>query len=833
MSDMNLKEITQCLEEQFQGDERKLIFWFDEKQDFAEDVKELRLKNAKVYFLTQGNQVATKHLLERQDVSGNYLLYAPFKQPEAKGYHLEDMLLYSKIFHADKLNMFMHELKIPDDFKELTDKYRYALRTKDLRHRFSEYQIEEFTKDRLILGFLCAMAKQKLCSLDALVLHILDNGLEDNPVIEEFSKCGLDVEFWNLVRQEYGYSEQTSNLKGFVMTILITGFKGQLAFGLPEHWSHYVGKPAAVGLLDSMMNNNNYQEKYKEFASLVAVELRLKIFLEGVSVVDLLECDVFEEVDSFIIRWLKERLLAEEFNAKLGDLSLSDICDKRVKTYFARKYTLKYRMLRAASKLVSAAHYDCPSTFGDLVKQYVKSDYLYDWAYREFYICYNHLDDVSEFVELRQLVENIYTNEYLGKLLPAWNSHVVSRVFWQTCPLQRDFYKNNIEPLKEKTVVIISDALRYEVGMEIFKVMQNDRNCVMEQAGYMLSVLPSITSYGMAALLPHREISVNEKGNVLVDDFYPSGTNERLFVLRQADERNTAVTFDALNKADREKLREQLTGKRVIYVYHNQIDSRGEAPATENEIFDACAEAVQEIVGLIKKISGSGNTYHFIVTADHGFIYKCDKLRETDKITVPAKGNTLLDERRCLVTDLPIHDDGVVSVSLGTSLGTDNGRWVSVPVSSNVFKSHGGTNYVHGGSSPQEMLVPMLEFKMEKGHVASHKVDIEPISFISKITNLKVNVDFLQKEIVSDVAKKARYGVYFEAKGMGKISNEGLINADSVEEDVSKRITKVRFTLTYKKAPEYSMVVEDKETGTKVREFSVVLDLPYTDDYGF
>ena len=42
----------------------------------------------------------------------------------------------------------------------------------------------------------------------------------------------------------------------------------------------------------------------------------------------------------------------------------------------------------------------------------------------------------------------------------------------------------------------------------------------------------------------------------------------------------------------------------------------------------------------------------------------------------------------------------------------------SYPVRSNVFKvAGGGANYVHGGSSPQEMLVPVLEFKMERGHM--------------------------------------------------------------------------------------------------------------------
>lgn len=35
-------------------------------------------------------------------------------------------------------------------------------------------------------------------------------------------------------------------------------------------------------------------------------------------------------------------------------------------------------------------------------------------------------------------------------------------------PLQRDFYNANLRYAKERTVVIISDAMRYEVGQELF-----------------------------------------------------------------------------------------------------------------------------------------------------------------------------------------------------------------------------------------------------------------------------------------------------------------------------------------------------------------------------
>ena len=88
-----------------------------------------------------------------------------------------------------------------------------------------------------------------------------------------------------------------------------------------------------------------------------------------------------------------------------------------------------------------------------------------------------------------------------------------------------------------------------------------------------------------------------------------------------------------LKQAD---LRSIFTGQDVVYIYHNQIDARGDKAASENEVFTACEEAIEEIYSMIKKIASQANTLHFIVTADHGFIYKRDKIQATDKISGAA-----------------------------------------------------------------------------------------------------------------------------------------------------------------------------------------------------
>ena len=48
MAELNLKQITDKLNGEFVGDARKLVFWYDANADFADEISNLKLDNAKV-----------------------------------------------------------------------------------------------------------------------------------------------------------------------------------------------------------------------------------------------------------------------------------------------------------------------------------------------------------------------------------------------------------------------------------------------------------------------------------------------------------------------------------------------------------------------------------------------------------------------------------------------------------------------------------------------------------------------------------------------------------------------------------------------------------------
>ena len=838
MAELNLKQIIDRLNAEFTGETRKLVFWYDDKAEFAEDMETVELQNAKIYHLQPDNQFYTKFFLERVDKTTNYLIYAPFPKPDVRDNHLEDTCAYSRRFFADRASLLSVDLGIEEKYKPVIEKHIKFFANKERTQRFYDLEIENFNEENILVGLLSAVCKARTCSFEEVVRIVLTDGeLVDNAFLQEFEKYDLLSAFWQLCEQHFGYTDTKPSLERLLVTLFVTYTGRYVQAELPAAWKSFVSYKSGniIAFLDSLMNSVLYRDKYDALSAHVAKGLNVLSAFAGMRVDDLMECDTFLAVDQVLVKWLIGRLVSEDIGAIVNGFTIPELCEKRAKMHFGRKTGKTYQLLSSVYSMVKEADYHAADGLKPIIDRYLAADYNMDQQYRKFYYYYDQLESTESFEPLRELVENIYTNEYLACLLPAWNAGIQTDGAFSAIPLQREFYNTNLRYTKERTVVIISDAMRYEVGQELFARMQDDPKCTAKLS-VQLSVLPSYTRLGMAALLPHKTLEMTDDFQVLADGILCDNLAGRQQVLQSYNPDSVCVQFDDIKNLKVAELRDVLTKRQIIYVYHNQIDVRGDKANTEDEVFHACEEAVQEIMDLIHRISVSGNTYHFIVTADHGFIYKRDKLTESDKISGKSADKAFVN-RRFIVSKAALEDDGIDHMSMGRVLGNEDSKVVSYPVSSNVFKvAGGGANYVHGGSSPQEMLVPVLEFKMERGHMETKNAEIALVSIVHKITNLITSMDFIQSDAVSDTVKAAKYRIFFLSEDNEKISNENGYVADSREVNAQKRIFRMRFTFKnkkYDKDKQYYLVVYDKESGLEQWRQPVIMDIAFADDFGF
>ena len=75
---MDLHNIQVQLNAEFSKSDTRIIFWFDDKGEYEDEVAELQLDNAKLHILDGMNWFYSKWLLNESDIDSKYLVYAPF-----------------------------------------------------------------------------------------------------------------------------------------------------------------------------------------------------------------------------------------------------------------------------------------------------------------------------------------------------------------------------------------------------------------------------------------------------------------------------------------------------------------------------------------------------------------------------------------------------------------------------------------------------------------------------------------------------------------------------------------------------------------------------------
>ena len=836
MAELSLKQVVDRLNDEFAGDNRRIVFWYDDNGDFAEDIEKLQLNNAKILVLDGHNQFETKLIIEREDVESNYLIYAPYPEPALVKNHLADVAFYSKRFYADKVSVIVRDLDIDKELLPIMQKHKKLFGSQERTQRFCALKTDKYNDESLLIAMLCVCARVKIVSFDEVLRVVLTaDSLQDNSYLQEFAKYELESVFWELCQQEFGYVDETPNLTKLAATLLMTYASCKISKALPSQWQHFVTDKtgSVMTFLDGMMNSILYRDGYDKLVAAVEQGLHVADLLGEYEPTVLVDCDTFRCVDVFLLKYITQKLLAEDLFIKIGDYDLPALCDARERMHFGEEVKVAYDMLKEAYQIISRAKYAEPKSLPDAVKQYIDSDYEIDSAYRHFYQNYDALESVEQYENLRELVENIYTNEYLGRQLPAWNEVLTEQGDLGDLPRQTHFYRDYLQYKKEKTVVIISDAFRYEAARELYvKLADDEKNTV--NINTMISVLPSYTRLGMLALLPHQKLELSDSFEELVDGQHVIDMKGRQVVLQKANENNACISFDELKKLKKDERRQVFTGRQVVYVYHDRVDSAGEN--SPDSVFAACETAITEIFDMVKLLSNTANIQHFIITADHGFIYKRDAVTESGKIAGVADKESLV-KRRYIVANKAVKDNGICHLSLGRILENADEKIVSFPMSHNVFKTPGGgLNYVHGGSSPQELIVPVVEVYAQKGHVDTQNAEIKVVTMLHKITNLITNMEFVQSAPVSDTVKAVNYALYFEDENGAKITNVENYAAESREQDTAKRIFKVRFVFknqSYDAAKKYYLVIMNQDTNIELSRQEMRIDVAFAGDFGF
>lgn len=852
---MNIGQIVSALSDIFDeplkdGEQRKIVFWVDKDKEFIEEIDQLTIDGVKIHTLTDHNQFYTKYLLEEEDPTSSYLIYTNLEL-EGEDNWLMDTVLYSKTFYADRVSLILSELNIDPSLQAVIKKYERFFHNKERYRKFQAFEIDSYSEETIELAIMSVLSNVKTPDFEDILKAVLMDTLDDKEnkylsLMEKF--FDIDV-FWDYVTKLYGYDREEKTLKTLFIHLTMTALSHSIDSKYLRDVQEFIAersKTNALVFIDHWMHHKTDYAVFDEYAEIVEKEIQFSKIIHDIPVEDFKQADIFPYIDRAIIIYIANALMTnledyEEYTKLIMLRRAKHYYEKYASIYEALYYTVKmhefYKEHRQGIPQGAAI---------DLYESYVKDYYLMDTYYRKFYVAYDGESNHEVLKKLKTLVENLYTNWYMGDLSSNWSQAVQLEMTnsWSLPGItnQQNFYSSFIAPKirnGERVFVIVSDAMRYEIGVELAERLNAETIGVCD-VQTVLGVVPSVTKLGMASLLPHKLLDFDENGRVLVDGRDSSGLENRKKIIESTVGDSIAIHFQdvlAMNKAGR---RETFKGKKLIYIYHDTIDAMGDKASTEIYTFNAVEQSLNQLYDLVKIIRDDLSGTNVYITADHGFLYQRDELEESDKMDKESM-ETMEVKRRYILSKEKREVSGQLAIDLSSIVKNEHQLTAYVPNATIRYKMQGtGVNFVHGGASLQEVVVPLLFFKNkragQKGTRIIQKVDIKLTNTTRKITNSIFNLEFFQTEKVEEKMIPRTVVIYMADDEGNILSNEETIIADRSFDNPADRTFKLRFILKnkpYDRNKTYYLIIKDTETGVVVEKVPFSINLGIVSDFDF
>ncbi len=734
------------------------------------------------------------------------------------------MELYSEEFRADLISIWMDEMGLASNpaMRKQVKNYRAYLNAKDRRLKVSTQNKVPSTPAQLHMAVMAAICDLKEAQPNMILRSVFRAGLDlkNNTVYQDFVKYHADGAFWAMVRQGCGFVEEEPDLGRLAIHLLLTAATRTMRQEYLAGLDGFISMPHQAYCYDFIsewLHSEDIQQLY-DVARYVEDEAHLHQRFEKLTVDDLAGTECFPCINEVILT----KLMTEISDHIIDVDTITSTVEKRRTCAWYEPFENFYDGILQVANMQSffkehSAGFHTAEAKG-IWKEYTESYYQMDTYYRLFHLSFQKsletsnilLDDL--FKHVVDKVEGLYTHWFLGELGNNWSDVCADElaIYGKVLevPQQEEFYRSRIKTLDTKVFVIISDAMRYEVAA------------------------------AMAALLPHKELTVEVRNDILtvLADGQSTASNYRDKVLKSEDPASVALKYNdiiAMKRAERSAL---VKGMDVVYIYHDTIDEASHT--SDTAVFSACDKAISELKNLVRIIVNEFGGTNILITADHGFLYTYSPLKEDDKVGKRGffdmdvtNSDTIKKEsiRRCVeygrryaIMQKGVQPDYLLPVKfLGGKTEFDG---FAPRESIRIKMNGGGMNFVHGGISLQEMVVPVIEYhylrndsmeyKRNKQKYDTKPVTVNLLSANRKISNMIFSLNFYQKDAVSANREAATYQVYFTDENGKQISDVQKIIADKTSDNGAERTFRCQFnlkSLKYSNTATYYLVIADEQ----------------------
>ena len=436
------------------------------------------------------------------------------------------------------------------------------------------------------------------------------------------------------------------------------------------------------------------------------------------------------------------------------------------------------------------------NTPNDYIKRYTEEFYLMDLYYRKMLETFYQIKAAdctfySLIAEQKKLVDIHYSQkqQLLNEEWVACIRDFGGRYSCLSYPRQENFYHDVIKPVITKQVVIVSDAMRYEVAAELVQKLNEHKHNTDFSA--QIAMMPTETKYCKQSLLPHNELKL-EGSTMTVDGKMLTTNDQRSAHMSQFRTGAACVDYKKVTESSQDEMRE-LFKSPVVYVMHDKIDKEGHDQSAI-EMTTACAASIEQLAALVHRIHMTFNVTDVYITSDHGFLFEDKMFEEKDKHQVIDAD--IEKKTRYYLTTSEAKQMGITQFRLEDVSGmVAPDVYVAVPNGTNRMMAAGGYNFAHGGGALQEIITPLIHSKQVRKETRQ-KVTVS-LTGNNNLTLVSSMVKFalLQNE-PKDASLRAlviKYGIYVNGTIAGNLEEKTL---DSKSDAVANRVSDITIRMT-------------------------------------
>lgn len=782
--------VQQALSKKF--DASRIVFWNDVKCELRRDFEAVELAEVEKIEL-KSNEFGVKYRILREAPEQKFLIYREgTPPPDLENWLLDVELAYAEgEFRTDQVAMWLTELGLnymhADVIEAHSDFCKSAKRLASLKQLLKPNESDGSIKLKMLA--VCAGCEARIDSILENLLQELSN--DKGTKIKLIERADLSAFLWEQLERYYGYHSAAPGMRDFVIEL----FKSCFAMG--TEGTVKLNSDALV-FLKRWKDSRKFESSFEALSSQCAEVLGIEAAIAQRDFRHLVELDYFRLIDQKIIASIVRGIVDRTVTA--GDVTLW-VRQRRQGHWYAA-FAALYDALEIAAQFIetlASVSLDMQN-MDEGFEKYTSSWFKIDQLYRRFIHQLQISGQTSLLGDLNEKIENLYSNNYLLPMNDRWQAFVDTQEQWDfpSKRMQRNFYKDIVTKSKEKLCVIISDALRFEIGETLSSSIRSANKYEVKLSSAISSV-PSYTQLGMASLLPHKtlEIAENESGLVLVDGLSTKGLEARANRLRAVETESVALKATDVLNYNRDEIRDLCRDHQMIYIYHDVIDATGDDSKTEGSVFKAAQSAIEDVSRLVTKIGGENYISNFIVTADHGFIYQNKKIDESDYCSDEAQGDLILYRDRRFVLGKGLHSSTGLKKFTSAQLGLSGSVEAMIPKSINRLRLQGsGSRFVHGGTSLQEVVIPMIQIN-KKRPTDTSEVMVEILRSSSNvITSGQVAVTLYQTGPASDKVQAITRKIGIYTKDDVLISDEHELTFDFTSENPRDRELRVRLVLS-------------------------------------